>query len=327
MALKITVVLSMLLVATFLPSPSYASKKPHNGKHNQPSSGTGVAYPSSIGVAGPGVSTSGGEINKFDPGTATADEKAAIAQVVPGVEPRSLIAAYLKKLDDGSPLWSRGQLNFVKNESVARVFPARLFYLLRFPQWPLPMNTPPPLGNNNIFVIAKGKPPILVTTKEGLENLFKHELTAVRVAGGARDAVRAWLALSQELRQDGMFRFSNIDSPITVKEQGNSLTATGKVAVDPTFGNSGEIVVSLTFAERALKEVQEIVNLKTGMRPICQSQKLLDLDPTVRAMAEQDLLLMGKAAGPYLIEQRAKSTPAIQHAIDQIWQRIEQEGQ
>ena len=39
-------------------------------------------------------------------------------------------------------------------------------------------------------------------------------------------------------------------------------------------------------------------------------------------MAEQDLLIMGRAAKPYLDEQRAKASPALQQAIDRIWQRI-----
>ena len=62
------------------------------------------------------------------------------------------------------------------------------------------------------------------------------------------------------------------------------------------------------------------------MRPICQSTKLLDSDPIVRKMAEQDLLIMGKAAKPYLDEQRAKVSPPLRDAIDKIWQQILIEG-
>jgi hypothetical protein len=39
-------------------------------------------------------------------------------------------------------------------------------------------------------------------------------------------------------------------------------------------------------------------------------------------MAEQDLLIMGRAARGYLDEQRARATPALRKAIDRIWERI-----
>jgi len=39
-------------------------------------------------------------------------------------------------------------------------------------------------------------------------------------------------------------------------------------------------------------------------------------------MAEQDLLVMGKAAGDYLAGQRARADRKLQNAIDRIWERI-----
>lgn len=68
--------------------------------------------------------------------------------------------------------------------------------------------------------------------------------------------------------------------------------------------------------------VSETANLKRGVRPICQATKLLDADLVVRRMAEQDLFVMGKAAGDYLAGQRAKADRKLQKAIDRIWQRI-----
>ena len=62
--------------------------------------------------------------------------------------------------------------------------------------------------------------------------------------------------------------------------------------------------------------------MKRGVRPICQATKLLDPDPVVRQMAEDAILVMGKAADEYLSEQRARATPALREAIDRIWQRI-----
>jgi multimeric flavodoxin WrbA len=62
------------------------------------------------------------------------------------------------------------------------------------------------------------------------------------------------------------------------------------------------------------------------MRPICQSTKLLDPDPIVRKMAEQDILIMGSPAKEYLDWQRTQVSPELRQAIDRIWQRIIKEG-
>jgi hypothetical protein len=58
--------------------------------------------------------------------------------------------------------------------------------------------------------------------------------------------------------------------------------------------------------------------LHPGVRPICQATKLLDRDPIVRRMAEQDLLVMGRAAKPSLDQIRATARPKLREAIDRI---------
>jgi hypothetical protein len=82
-----------------------------------------------------------------------------------------------------------------------------------------------------------------------------------------------------------------------------------------TLGTAGSLV-----------NVNERSALKPGVRPICQATKLLDRDPIVRRMAEQDLLVMGRAAKPYLDQVRATAPVKLQRAIDHIWQRILEEG-
>jgi hypothetical protein len=39
-------------------------------------------------------------------------------------------------------------------------------------------------------------------------------------------------------------------------------------------------------------------------------------------MAEQDILVMGRAAKEYLAEQRQSASPGLRHAIDRIWHKI-----
>jgi len=99
----------------------------------------------------------------------------------------------------------------------------------------------------------------------------------------------------------------------------------GRVVV--MAGGNGEIRAALTFDEKGkLTAAEQTVAVKPGVRPRCQATKLLDPDPLVREIVEQDLLIMGSAARGYLDEQRAKATPELKRAIDRMWERICAEG-
>jgi hypothetical protein len=88
-------------------------------------------------------------------------------------------------------------------------------------------------------------------------------------------------------------------------------------------GGDGNIDAVMTLGTAGgFINILEKSGLRPGIRPICQATKLLDTDPIVRRMAEQDLLVMGRAAKPYLDWVRATARPQIQRAIDRIWQRI-----
>lgn len=211
----------------------------------------------------------------------------------------------------------------VKASTLAKLFPDYSFYSIVFPQWPVARMPPAPLKSANVFAIdQKGKVQGL-TTKEELEAFFRKNLPAVKDETAAKEAVRAWLALAQVLATDGWFKFTVPEDSITVAKDATGLKATGKATVSSDRGNRGEIAAALDFDDQGkLTAVQQTSNLKAGMRPICQSTKLLDSDPIVRKMAEQCLLIMGMDALPYLQEQRAKVSPELQQAIDRIWQKI-----
>src|SRR6184192_2360441 len=66
--------------------------------------------------------------------------------------------------------------------------------------------------------------------------------------------------------------------------------------------------------------------IRPGPRPICQATKLLDPDPLVRRICEQDLLIMGLSARDYLMEQRARATPELRAALDRLWEKIQKNG-
>jgi hypothetical protein len=113
---------------------------------------------------------------------------------------------------------------------------------------------------------------------------------------------------------------------VRVAKTAQGLSANGRLEVVAKAGNEGFLAAELLFDPKGqLVQVREDVQLKPGIRPICQATKLLDPDPIVRRMAERDLLILGRLAKPYLDEQRQQADPALRRAIDQLWQRIERE--
>jgi hypothetical protein len=211
----------------------------------------------------------------------------------------------------------------VKDEALEKTLPDYIFFAVLYPQYPVGRQPPEGLSASNVLAVDKdGKVKVIKDVKV-LEELFKANVTAKDEAK-AKDAARAWLRLSQELVQDGFYKFKLMDDATKVKEEKGNKIASGTVVV--MQGGSGMIEATLTFDEKGqLAKAVDDVKVKPGPRPICQATKLLDDDPVVRRMAEQDLLIMGRAAKPYLDEQRAKASPELQKAIDRVWERIEKE--
>jgi hypothetical protein len=222
----------------------------------------------------------------------------------------------------------RGQIIAVKDETLNREFSGYLFYMLRFRQYPVALVLPEPLKANNLFILKPDGSVEHIVETEMLKNFFRTTLAPVKTEAEARDTAKAWLQLAQEFYQDGFLQFSIPEGSLRVTAMGNgSLEASGKAVVNQQGGNTGDIGASLAFDPAGvLTKVSESVQIRRGIRPICQATKLLDPDPLVRRTAEQDILIMGKAAKSYLDQQRAKAGPELQHAIDEIWQRIVTEG-
>jgi hypothetical protein len=217
---------------------------------------------------------------------------------------------------------SYGTVSLLKKETaLERAFPGRAFFFVLFRQYPVGRVPPAGLKSANLFVYsADGKIQVITDTK-GLEKLFKDHLPAAKTDARLKEAARAWLTLSQQLKQDGFFTFAWEDDSAKVGKGEDGKTASGKVTV--MRGGSGTLGAKLTFnSSGKLKSVSEENKLRAGPRPRCHATKLLDKDPVVRAIVEQDLLVMGRAVKPYLDEQRAKASPALRKAIDRIWKRI-----
>ncbi|HEV3115894.1 MAG TPA: hypothetical protein VGY58_02495, partial [Gemmataceae bacterium] len=215
-----------------------------------------------------------------------------------------------------------GNIQPIRADSVAEVFPKHFFFSVIFPHYPVARFPAPPFKGSNLYAVPRegGKPKLLTQTKE-LEAIFRDTLPPVRDANAAKPVVRAWLELAPMFLQDGYYKFGVADESIKADSHNGEVKAEGKVLVKS--GGNGEVNVTMTFDKAGkLIRVKQTEKVKRGVRPICQASKLLDKDPVVRAMAEQDLMIMGRAAKPYLEEQRAIALPALRKAIDHIWQRI-----
>lgn len=204
-----------------------------------------------------------------------------------------------------------------------KALPNVAFVMVTYRQFPVAMAPPEGLGSSNVFaIVGNDKPQRLADSKE-LEAFFRKHLAKVENADRAKDALEAWLNLVKEFRQDGMFRFEVLKKEFAA-EEGKETTVRGRAMV--VQGGNGEVAATLVFADGKLQKATESATIRSGPRPICQATKLLDADPIVRKMAEQDLLIMGRSAFPYLDEQREKAAVPLREAIDSLRKRIETNG-
>src|SRR5262245_57053113 len=189
----------------------------------------------------------------------------------------------------------RGEVVPVVDEAVAAAFADDVFYTLRFRQYPVAVTPPEPLRPNTLFVVRVDGSVQRFVGAHALEVFFKMNLRPVTSDAEAKQAAKAWLRLVGELRQDGFFQFSIPDDAVLVVSSANGQRrVTGQAHVVPEAGNQGHIAASLTFgATGKLNAAAESTAIKPGIRPVCQATKLLDPDPIVRRMAEQDVLVMG----------------------------------
>ncbi len=280
-----------------------------------------------VGYPDIGLPTS--QANGFDPGSSEPLEKAAIKRIAPGANPRTVIEKYFNALPiaQDDPRRVRANVLFIDTGSYQPLFPKQLFYVLRFPQWPVSIAPPADLANNNLLVFTQGKPLQAISDNQQLQEYFQLNAHAQGTVEGAANTLKAWLSLSAELEQDGMFQFNAPVVESSTNFAAGGFEAHGHIDVAPKRGDMGSITGKVIVdASGKLQSATTHPALKSGMRPICQATKLLDVDPIVRKMAERDLLVMGQSAHNYLIMQRSKAAPELRARIDQIWQQILDEG-
>lgn len=233
-----------------------------------------------------------------------------------------VVREHLAKLNGGA-----AQVIPITDEALGRAFPTDAFVAARFRLFPVAIEPPAPLKSQNLFIVTKDGKLQHLTDAKSLETYFRAALGPAKDEAALKDAARAWLRLSQEFHQDGFFKFSIPEASLIIGPEKEGKKVTGTAAVEPTGGNKGAINVALTFdAAGKLVSISENAKVLAGIRPRCQATKLLDADPIVRALAEQDILVMGAMAREYLNEQRAKASPELKQVIDRLWKRIVEEG-
>jgi hypothetical protein len=249
-----------------------------------------------------------------------------LAGLMLGAEPakaeqaRKAVDAYLKQ-----NAAQGAKVEIVSDDALTQLFPKHQFATAFFRRFPVATRPPNGMTPSNVLAVPSEGEPQLMTGPDDLKAFFVKNLPAIKDDDTGKTLVRAWLRLSYEFAQDRFYRFSIPEKEILARADGDARAYSGKAVVEPTGGNKGEIAATLFVVKEKLDRVEEQRKVFPGMRPRCQSTKLLDPDPLVRLMAEDSLRIMGRAAKPYLDEQRAKAGPELQQAIDRIWQRIVEE--
>ncbi len=246
----------------------------------------------------------------------------AIIRLSWGVDPMDKLTAFFKKKG-----WNPGvDPELLTDNGLLDVAPNCAFYSLHFREWPMAMMPMSPFKQRNVIIVPKTGDPVLYTDPKKIVGAFAQQVGSI-VGREMPMVTAAWLRVSAVFSQDGYFIFRYPIDQIRVNTGTVGFVATGKATVDPKGGDKGEIVASVNFwpnrnKELEIKSITETRTVQAGVRPICQALLLLDANPTVRRMAERDLLIMGPIIKPYLDEKRKEASPELQKAIDAIWQRI-----
>jgi hypothetical protein len=144
---------------------------------------------------------------------------------------------------------------------------------LRFNRFPVAGVPQPPLAANNVFVVTPDQAVHLITNSGGLQKFFHDALRLVETPDQAVTAGTAWLRLLQELHQDGFFRFNepNVPPPLTTRDvPPSNIRVIGTLTVLPDDGDSGQISTTLYFNRGRLAVAEVSIDLKSGIRPVCQ---------------------------------------------------------
>jgi hypothetical protein len=215
-----------------------------------------------------------------------------------------------------------GQIIWVEEKALKQVFPDLLFFAVRFRQYPVAFAPPEGMSSSNVVVV--GDKLTLLPDQLAFNKFFSAQWQTRKppTADQAKAAAVSYLALNQELVQDGFYTFEIIQAG--AENKNGNMEATGRSMV--TKGGNGDIRIELQFMGQNLI-VNHNQTIRPGPRPKCQATRLIDNDPLIRHMAETELRFMGLAARSYLLEQRDKAdNPRLRQAIQQLLEKMEADG-
>ncbi len=235
---------------------------------------------------------------------------------------RQRVEAYLKTFANAPP---PQRLDALSGDGLEAVLPRHVVFGVVYRHYPVGVVPPAPLRPACLLAVPKAKDQKIQVIPDlaGWEKFLTAEAAPPASPTAAAAYLRLFLRGAAALHQDGFFHFTfEVDKPVV---RNNTITVRGVAKVEPKGGDKGEIRAQFTFRDGRVIESQVQSQVLAGVRPICQATKLLDPDPIVRRMAEDAIRVMGRAARPYLEEQRAQAPPELRQAIDRIWERIERE--
>ena len=229
----------------------------------------------------------------------------------------------VRKFVDEKGAKGSGEITVKAEEAVKKVLPDYTIVNVRFRIFPVARILPEGMRASNVFAVKDGKVEHIKDVN-GLEKFLQDHAAKSKDEKDARALLAAWLTLTQEFHQDGMFKFEVLEKEFAVAGK-DETKVTGRLTV--MGGGNGELSADMSIdKDGKLAKIEEKSTIRPGPRPICQATKLLDADPIVRRIAEQDLLIMGLAARDYIMEQRANASPDLRDAIDRVWKQIQKNG-
>src|SRR5262249_35639888 len=104
---------------------------------------------------------------------------------------------------------SAAKVEYVKDDSVQLVFPKTLWFAVRFPQYPVGRVPPKGLKASNVFAVGGDGTVTVVTEHKELEKAFGEVKS--KSDDTAKTVVRAFVRLTEDLHQDGFYKFALMD--------------------------------------------------------------------------------------------------------------------
>lgn len=233
---------------------------------------------------------------------------------------RQAIEAYLKKVGG-----TNAQIVWKDDKALTTTFPDATFFAVRFRIYPIAREIPAGLKPSNVFAVRKGNKAESIKDANALLSYVTDHAAPVKTEKEARMALTSWLDLAQEFQQDGFYKFEILQNGFTVENKNGGIAIRGRALVKQ--GGNGELSANLAFDTAGkLASGSTSGSIRPGPRPRCHATLLLDANPLVRRIVEDDLLIMGLAARAYLREQRERADPALRREIDRVMERIERNG-